>query len=312
MESKKVLYWSYQSSQTVVPTDKELQLFQNKYKKDYQQRELYEDEELEDKFRLNAWRNPLFSAITSIIIGFEHNGELRVKYIIGTEVDLLQNFVNLVKTQFQEYNLVHFDAEIVLPYIGVRLDANSHLNPPHPDLKYKGLKSWNLSGFDLKQYYKGAGRYSFSLEEIASILNIDKEGIIPYEDEFTYYNSENFEALKISAIKKIEVLSQTHRKLFELTPLKTLLVEQKVKDVEPVKPVNFLQELYKSQAMTLEIRAGLEEQLKKKKLTKRDREIVREMILGVYILNDFINNQQDSKATIEKKTKEVDTFLATI
>ena len=55
-----------------------------------------------------------------------------------------------------------------------------------------------------------------------------------------------------------------------------------------------------------------EKQLKKKKLTKRDREIVREVILGVYLQNDFINGQQDSKATIEKKIKEVDEFLNTI
>ena len=56
----------------------------------------------------------------------------------------------------------------------------------------------------------------------------------------------------------------------------------------------------------------LHHQLKKKKLTKRDREIVREVILGVYLSSDFINNNQDSKATIEKKTKEVDEFLNTI
>ena len=50
----------------------------------------------------------------------------------------------------------------------------------------------------------------------------------------------------------------------------------------------------------------------KKKLTKRDREIAREIILGVYLQNDFINNMMDSKATVEKKTKEVDEFLNTI
>jgi hypothetical protein len=85
-----------------------------------------------------------------------------------------------------------------------------------------------------------------------------------------------------------------------------------VESVEDVKPINFLALLWESQAMTLEVRTGLEKQLKKKKLTKRDREIVREIILGVYCQNDFINNAQDSKATIEKKTKEVDKFLETI
>ena len=52
--------------------------------------------------------------------------------------------------------------------------------------------------------------------------------------------------------------------------------------------------------------------MKKKKLTKRDKEVVREIILGIYISSDFINNNQDTKAVIEKKTKEVDEFLNTI
>jgi len=310
---QKHLYWSYQSSQSVNPTEEELRIFQNKYKKDFIQRELYEGDELEDRFRLNAWRNPLFSSITSIILAFEHNGELRTKYITGTEEDLLQNFVNLVKTQFQEYTLVHFDSGIVLPYIGVRLQKNGHLNPPNIGLKYQGYRPWDLKGFDVKQYFKGAGDYTFSLEEIASILNINREGIIPYEDEFTYYNSDNFEALKVSAIKKIEVLSQIHRKLFELEPLTTKLIEEKVEAVKEYVPTDWLKELYNANQFTNEIREGLKTQiLKGKKMTKKDRENMFTIIRGVYLRCDFENKDQDSKAIIAKKETEINEFLNTL
>lgn len=312
MSENKTLYWSFQSSQLLNPTDTELEIFQRKYKKDFEQRVLFEGDELIEKFRLNGWRNALFSEVTSIILAFEYQGTLRVKYITGTEKDLLQNFVNIVKNDFKEYQLVHFDAGIVLPYIGVRLQKNGFINSPHIGLKYQGYRPWDLKGLDIKQYFKGAGDYSYSLEEIGYILNINSEGIIPYEDEFTYYNSGDFESLNKSAIKKIELLSKIHRILLELPQLETVVVREKVEAVEEVKPVNFLALLWESQAMTLEVRAGLEKQLKKKKLTKRDREIVREIILGVYLQNDFINNAQDSKATVEKKTKEVDNFLATI
>lgn len=152
--NNKHLYWSFQSSQTVKPTEEELKVFQEKYKKDFEQRELYEGEELEDKFRLNSWRNPIFNEIFSVILAFEHQDTLRIQYITGTEKDLLQNFMNLVKTKFQDYNLVHFDAEIILPYLGVRLNSNGHLTPPHNDLKYHNLKPWNFTGLDIKQYYK--------------------------------------------------------------------------------------------------------------------------------------------------------------
>lgn len=310
--SNKHLYWAYQSSQSINPTEEELKTFQNKYKKDYEQRELYEGEELEDKFRLNAWRSPMFSEITSVILAFEYQDTLRVQYITGTEKDLLQNFVNLIKTKFQGYNLVHFDAEIILPYLGVRLNTNGHLTPPHNDLKYQGhnFKPWNLTGLDIKQYYKGAGKYTFSLEEIAKILSINKEGIIPYEDEFTYHNSNDFDSLKSSAIKKVEVISQIHRKLFGLNSLTTILVEEQVKDVEEYKPTDWLKELYNANQFTLEIRDGLKQQIfGTKKPTKKEIEHLFKIIRGVYIRTNFENKDQDGKAVIEKKEKEIKELL---
>ena len=312
MDKQKHLYWAFQSSQAKDPTEKELETFQRKYKKDFEQRTVYEGQELLDKFRLNGWRNPMYSEITSIILAFEHQGTLRVKYITGLEKDLLQNFVNLVKKEFQDYTLVHFDAEIVLPYLGVRLNKNGFLNAPHPNLKYHGLKSWNLSGLDIKEYYKGSGKYSFSLEDIGDILNINIEGIIPYEDEFTYFNSNDFKSLNDSAIKKIEVLSQIHRKLFELPELKTVLVEERVENVQEIKPTDWLKELHKANQFTLEIKEGLKQQIfggNKKEPVKKEKEHLFKIIRGVYVRTNFEAKDQDSKAMIEKKEKEIRELL---
>lgn len=311
---QKHLYWSYQSSQSINPTEQELKLFQNKYKSDFEQRTVYEGEELEDKFRLNAWRNPLFSEITSIILAFEHEGTLRVKYITGSESDLLQNFVNLVRLQFQDYTLTHFDAEIVLPYIGLRLNKHGFINMPSKDLEWRGNKPWTLSGFDLKSYYKGAGKYSFSLEDIAYILDINTEGLIFVEDEFSYYNSGDLESLKKSAIKKIEVISQIHRKLFELPPLQTVLVEEQVKDVIAEAPKDWLKELYNANQFTNEIKEGLRQQIfgNKKKPTKAELNHLFSIISGVYIQNDFINGKVDSKKVIEEKESEIRSLLKMI
>lgn len=310
MEQTKYLYWAFQSSQSLNPTEKEKKSFQRKYKKDFEQRELYEGEELDDKMRLNGWRNPMYSEITSIILGFEYQGTLRVKYITGSEKDLLQNFVNLVKKEFQDYILVHFDAEIVVPYLGVRLNTNGFINAPHPNLKYHGLKSWNQSGLDIKDYYKGFGKYSFSLEDIGDILNINTEGIIPYEDEFTYFNSNDFKSLNDSAVKKIEVLSQIHRKLFELPELETVIVEEKVENVVEEKPTDWLKELHFN-GLTLDVKEGLKQQLfgGKKKPTKKDKEHLFTIIRGVYVRTNFEANDQDSEATIEKKEKQIKELL---
>jgi hypothetical protein len=115
MENK-FLYWSFQSVH-----NKELEIgskedisFRAKYKKDYQTRELYNDTEVVEKFNMNAWRNPNYSRITSLILAKEYNGELIVDYIEGNEKDLLQTFYNKLKNKHADCQLVHFDAGIVL------------------------------------------------------------------------------------------------------------------------------------------------------------------------------------------------------
>lgn len=312
MEEKRYLYWSIQSSQSLEPTEQELELFQNKYKEDYEQDVVYEGEELLQKFRLNGFRNPLFSQITSIILAFENGGEMRVKYITGNEADLLQNFVNLLRNSFQDYTLVNFNSEILLPFLGVRLHKQNFINTAHPNLKYQGgIRSWNFTGVDLKAYYQGGGKYSFSLKEIAYILNIDSEGIINHRDEFNYVNSGDEEVLKKSAIKQVEVMAEIWRKLNELPKLETVLVEERVEDVVAEAPKDWLKELYNANQFTNEIREGLKQQIfgGKKKPTKKELEQLFTIIRGVYVLTDFENKRQDSKATIELKEKEIKLFL---
>lgn len=312
MDKQKHLYWAFQSSQTLDPTEKQLELFQRKYKENFEQRTVYEGQELLDKYRLNGWRNSMFSNITSIILAFENENTLRVKYIEGSESDLLQNFVNLLRNSFQDYKLVHFDAGIVLPYIGTRLLKNG-LNNPHNDLQYQGqnFKPWNLTGLDIKQYFKGAGDYSYSLEEIAYILNIDCDGIIPYEDEFTYYESGDLEALNNSAVKKIETLSKVHRKLNNLEDLETVIIKETVKEVVEEKPKDWLKELYYAKQLTTEITEGLKQQIfgGKKKPTKKEVDHLFTIIRGVYINSDFENNNQDNKKTIEQKEAQIKELL---
>lgn len=307
MENK-FLYWSFQSVH-----NKELEIgskedisFRAKYKKDFQTRELYNDTEIVEKFNMNAWRSPKYSRITSLILAKEYNGELIVDYIEGNEKDLLQTFYNKLKNKHADCQLVHFDAGIVLPYIGTRFRKNGFKSQVHPDLKYMGLKSWNFSGLCLKDYYKGGGDYTFSLEDIADIEGIDCD-FIHYDSEYTYYHSNQFQALKDSAINKVVTIAKVHRCLFELPELEWKLLEDFVKDVEPEKPTNWLHELERSNQLTLEIVTNIKEQILavKKKPTKRDKEVLFETIRAVYIRADFEHNDQDAKKTIELKEKQI-------
>ena len=311
------LYWKLQSvnnTDQIEVGSKEFQIYREKFKKNFETRELMSEEETLIHYNYNAWRNPLFSRIYSLTIAFvDKENTLRVQYTTGAEKDLLQSFLNSLKSDvFKDFQLVHSDAEYILPYLGTRLDIHGFRTSLHKDLQYKGLRPWNLSGVSVRDFYQGAGAYKHSLKEIAWVYGLESEYIEPVE-EFAYLKAGRTGELITSAVNEIKTLVNVHRIMMGEEPVEqvketTLYVES----VEEVKPVNFLAVLFESQAMTLEVRKGLTAQLTKKKLTKRDREIVREIILGVYIQNDFINGQQDTKAVIEKKTKEVDEFLTTI
>lgn len=310
------LYWKLQSvnntEQIEVGSD-EFNIYREKFKKNFETRELMSEEETLIHYNYNAYKNPLFSKIYSLTLAFSHKDELRVKYLRGSEKDLLQTFLNEVKGEyFKDFQLVHSDAEYMLPYLGTRLDLHGFRTSLHKDLQYKGLRPWNLSGCSVRDYYQGAGAYKHSLKEIAWVYGL-KTNYIELADEFNFYKKGNFEALRDSAVNEIFTLANVHRIMMGEKALENVSVEEQVVEaVKEVKPTNFLSLLYESQAMTLEVREGLEKQLKKKKLTKREKEVIREIILGVYLQNDFINGQQDTKATIEKKTKEVDEFLSKI
>jgi hypothetical protein len=310
------IYWKLQS---VNQTDeleidsKEYNLYREHYKKDYATRELMTMQETVEHYRINAYKNPLFSRIFSLTVAIVEDNTVKIIYYTGHEKDLIQTFLNtLKKDRFKEYTVTHFGAEYILPYLGTRIDKNKIRTSMPSGLLYKGLRPWNLQGFCVRDYYSGAGNYKNNLKEIAWIYDIETSFIEPV-DEFVYYKTGQLKELKESAVDEIYTLVNVHRLMVGENTVEELTCNELfVESVEEVKPVNFLALLWESQAMTLEVRDGLEKQLKKKKLTKRDREIAKEVILGVYLQNDFILGKQDTKATIEKKTKEVEAFLETI
>ncbi len=97
MEEAKYIYFSFQSSQDFEPSSKELLSFQRKYKKDFTTRELFEDDELLEQYRLRGWKHPRYSKIVSIILAFEANGELKVRFITGSEIDLFTELNNVLR-----------------------------------------------------------------------------------------------------------------------------------------------------------------------------------------------------------------------
>lgn len=307
------IYWKLQSvnqSNELNPFSKEFELYRERFKKDFETRELMSTEETIEHYKKNAWKQPLFSKILSLTLAYVEEGVVRIKYITGNESDIIQTFLNTLKNDyFKDYQATHFGAEYILPYLGTRMDLNGFRTSTPKGLIYKGLRPWNLSGFCVRDYYTGAGNYKYNLKELAWIYNIETD-FIDSIDEHTYYQLNKLEELKTSAIDEMFTLVNVHRLMIEESAVKDFQCsEEVVLEVKEVKPTNLLRLLHESQAMTNEVKEGLTLKLAKKKITKKDKLIIKELLLGVYINSDFINMNQDNKATIEKKTKEIDEFL---
>ena len=105
------LYWKLQSinnTDMIEVGSDEFNIYREKFKKNFETRELMSEEETLIHYNYNAYKNPLFSKIYSLTVAFVDKGILRVKYITGEEKDLLQTFLNELKSDFFFFfQLVH-------------------------------------------------------------------------------------------------------------------------------------------------------------------------------------------------------------
>jgi len=302
------LYWKLQSinqSSELEIGSKEFNLYRDKYKKDFDSKELMSEQETVEHYKLNAYKSPIFSKIYSLTLAFVENDNVRVKYIRGEEKDLITTFLNTIKNDhFKDFKLVHLDAEHMLPYLGIRMDRSS-IKTSIPDLSYKNLRPWNLTGVCLRSYYQGAGSYRPNLKEMAYIFNIDTN-FIDFADEFDYFRANRLEELKGSAIVELFTTVNVHRLIMGENLIEDLTVsEEYVEKVEEVKPIDWLKELYAANAMTAEIREGLKNQIfgKNKKPTKKDLENIKKIVLSHY------QTKKDKVAEKKEKELEIDLFV---
>lgn len=306
------LYWKLQSinqSDELEIGSKEFNLYRDKYKKDFDTKELMSEQETVEHYKLNAYKNPIFSKIYSLTLAFVENNNVRVKYIRGEEKDLITTFLNTIKSDyFKDFKLVHLDAEYMLPYLGIRMDRNG-IRSSITDLSYKNARPWNLTGVCLRSYYQGAGNYRPNLKEMAYIYNIDTN-FIDFADEFDYFRANKLEELKGSAIVELFTTVNVHRLIMGENLIEDLTVsEEYVEKVEELKPrgTTLLEDLINAENITTSSKEELKSILKKKKLTKKDRVIVEDILTNLYVNNKMFN--VDSAEIKERKRQEIKQLL---
>ena len=220
---------------------------------------------------------PEWGKIACISVGFVHNDELHIKTFVGEEVEILTNFVNLVKSTGR--SLVFHNAEFDVPYIRKRwfingLKTEDYLNEQQGN--DVGMKVWDMEKtvHDSMKLWRGINFGNTSLDELAMCFKIPSSKLIMHGNETSdYFYSGKIKELQTYCESDVAVLSNLVRvwkgdSILEPTLRKDIVVEE-----QPL-----LNKLNFSKGMGELEKDALKKMFKKKKLTKKDNQIVLDLV----------------------------------
>ncbi len=287
---------------------KEFNLYKEKYR---EYNKLENDADVVFDYYDNAGKNPLWGKIYSISLGFvdENTNVVRIKVFKGSEKDILQEFLNTCNEHFKASKIVGYNLSFLLPFLRSRMLKNGMKIQGLPEgLVDIGKKAWTMQGICLQDMFNGIGWFKNSLEELAFLLNLETN-FINGKDVYLNFLAGKEEELNQSIIDETFTLINCYRIIQGEEPCKdlnsTVVVLENVKEVE----VPLLERLYNNNQITLDIKNEVEELVKKKKPSKKEKEQLFTILRGVYVRNNFEANDLDSKKVIEQKENEIKALL---
>ena len=286
---------------------KEFKLFRKKLR-NKETDELPNIEETIVEYNRIAGLKITYNKVVCISVGAVKEGKLYLKSYIGDEKTVIESFYK--KTQEYNYiagmNVIFYD----LPTIRVNALRHGDIILNLPD-KYNdsGKKEWELkSVIDLMNFFKGSHYVNSSLDEISEHLGLPsskEDGIDGSQVSKVYYEG----GIKIiEQYCKRDVLNCVN--IFQKFQFKEPYLEfvdiDKLNIVEVVEEQPLLQKIYATKAVTKEDKEQLKEILKKNKISKREKEIVFDLIKGALSEVDvnfgkIVNGQEIDKIIEELK-----------
>lgn len=259
---------------------------------------------------LRVGYNKIVCATTGKVI----DGKLYLRSFIGLEEDVIKGLYSKFQTSkyICGFNILAFDG-VMARVNSLKYEGVSEMLPEQ--YNDSGKKSWELKKvIDTLEIFKGSHWSNSSLDEVCYHLGIEspKNGIEGSQVSEVYYNG-GIDKIEEYCKGDVFAIVNIFCKL-QLKPIFTEYIDiNKLEGELPEeKELTVLEKLYQQNAFTSEIKKELEKTLSKKKITQKDKEGIKDILIGVYTRSDFEHNDQDSKKTIEAKTKEIEEWLKTI
>lgn len=277
------------------------------------------EEELSESWKRLASLYAEFSKICAVSLAYlDAQGKLVCKEYYGEDekaiLESLSITLNNMQAHNSQYRLIgHASKYFDYPFTSKRYIINNLQIPSCLDTT--ALKPWEGMNLCTNDLWKcgGTGAGS-SLQALCNVLNvpISKVDLVGDEVGSAYFRGEHERIGRYCSYDSVATFN-VFRKfkqegIFEFDQVQYITAySEKVEIKEEVQEVPLLQKIYKSSSIDDKTKEDLQKKLSKKKLTKKDKIIIEDILISLYIDNTMFKS--DSEPVKESKRNEIKELL---
>lgn len=289
---------------------REFELFRKKTRNKETDEYLPNDEVIKEYLKKGALKMG-YTKIVSIGVGFIKDGQVHIKALEGDEESIIKQFCTIAQSfnYVCGANILAFDLPMLVNN-GYRYFDVCEVLPDR--FITSGKKVWNLDKVvDTQEVFKGTHYYASSLDEVCYHFDLpspksDLDGS-QVSDEYWENGLE-----KINRYVKQDVFAciNVFKKMRFEHPFETFIDKNEVSTEQPiVEELSILKRLYVQKDLTEENKKELSELLKRKKLVKKDKEklldLVSASIADIDVNFGKVKNQSQIDGIINQLRKEL-------
>ena len=246
-----------------------------------------------------------FGRVVTIVVGRIKDNKIYLKsYASYDEKELLEGFnkdLELVYQSNPNTKLVGFNSNgFDSPFLLKRSIING-VTPASP-LDEGTSKPWEMKALDLAKIWQGSAFYPDSLIAVATALGLPSpKDALDGSQVSTAFYEKRLPEIVTYCLKDVETTIRVYRKLAFLPDLEEGF--EIIGGAVEVEELPLLQKIYKATNISEETRKQIEEKLSKKKLSKKDKEYLEDILSSLYINSAMFS--ADKPEIKERKKQEI-------
>ena len=270
-------------------------------------------DEVLEHYKLSGALDPTFNKIVCITIGFIKDNTLYLKSLTGEQKTIIEGFYGILNsTGFIPcgHNIISFD----MPTIRLKaFESGVDLSILSDKYSDSQQKPWVLADnfMDTMDITKGTYYYNLSLDAMCMLAGIDtpKDGISGADVSRVYYEVEDgLQIISDYCKKDVKAVAELFCALQGRKGFITEVVDRtEAVNTQPfVEELPLLQKIYKATSIDIKTKEDLQKKLSKKRITKKEKSIIEDILVSLYINNTmFSSDKQEVKESKKIEIKQI-------